>query len=632
MLKSSRCSVVFPTNGLALSGEITFQPGVTAVVGRNGTGKTFKTIELWRYLLFGKKALRGPASDYKKLEAEGVVEIKGVEYLIKRTPKTEGLYQGDETLAVGADAVNKKVIELLGFGLEVFDITNASVQKQSNRLTQLTPAKRKELIDEVCGLAQNEKAEKDCKEKAKLLKLEADVIRDNMAPLIEPTKPNSYRPSAELQKELSEARAVERERSRLVAIATQTLAWPASPEKQAPSLEEIENHEAERLKRQAAIATLEQVIANIPVTTYTAEEVRAGQAWVQYDAEISRRGPKPEISEEEADDAINLFNRIQVLKSINMAVECPACQTLFTPSRELPDAPEKELNYYYEQNRRTARWTTPLEEPSGARIPHDKLQIAHAAIARAKDREAALADLKALTATPLADRSVELAEARDLVMHWELYNAAMGRCREDERRKHEAEKLLADLPPAVDVGTLDAAFVAARIYESQLERYEQDKVTNLDKMAKIRDLNTEAEDFLKGAKRLVEARREVKGYLAPSLSRIASVLITDMTCGKLNQVFVDEDMNVTVDGQDVATLSGAGETAANLALRLALGRTLVGGVFPVFLGDEIDADADEERSEATFECLRNLKNQFAQVIIITHKPHVTADHVIDLDD
>jgi DNA repair exonuclease SbcCD ATPase subunit len=632
MLKYARCSVVFPINGMALSGEITFQPGITAVVGRNGTGKTFKTIELTRYMLFGKKALRGPASDYKKLDGELLVEIKGVDYRVKRNPKGETItIEGEsEPLAVGADAVNKKVIELLGFGLEVFDITNASVQKQSNKLTQLTPAKRKELVDEVCGLAQNERAEKDCKEKAKLLKLEADTIRDNLVPLAEPIKPELYEPAAAIKAKLDAARGAEREREQLLRIVNQEFRLPSQPADARKDTAALRQHEDDRARVDLERRQLQLLVDTIPEAMFTEEEIKAAQAWVQYDAELARRGPKPEISSDETADALNIYSRIDILESMNSAVECPECKHLFVPAQELPDTPDHDREYYRKQELANIRWSTPLVEPTGKRIEHSMLQEAHTAIVRQKERQDALNLLHNLT--PLPDRSDDLTQAQMIDRAWDQYNAAADAVREALQQQMEAHDQLAKLPPPVDIETLDAAFVAARIYESQLERYETDKIDHLEKIAKIRDLQEESEDFTKGAKRLVEARREVKGYLAPSLSRIASVLITEMTCGKLQQVVVDENMNVSVDGQDVTTLSGAGETAANLALRLALGRTLVGGVFPVFLGDEIDSDADEERSEATFECLRNLKGQFAQVIMITHKPHVVADHIIDMDD
>lgn len=619
MLKSSRCSVVFPTNGLALSGELSFQPGITAVVGRNGTGKTFRTIELWRYLLFGKKALRGPASDYKTLSASGEFTIKGVDYRVERTSKKEELIKGDEQLAVGADAVNKKIVELLGFGLEVFDITNASVQKQSNRLSQLTPAKRKELIDEVVGLAKQEKAEKDCKDKAKLLKLEAQTIVDNLQRPEKPEKPDGYRDPVAIEAELKEAREAEFKRQALLA----RLNEPEPPEERPDnSLNMRKTYEEERQRVENRKAELEAIVRSIPTTTCTAEQIAAAEALAAYDAEVARRGPQPEMSLEEAEEGAETWNHIYVLQRINSEVECPKCEHKFTPAKTIPAAPDRSAQYYAGQVAAHKAWEKFLPQPKGERIPVAELTKAKVALERADELTAAKDELAALP--PMRDQTEKLEKQIRLTAEWDRYEKDLAIFR-------QAQDEWETLPAPIDIAALNELFVACRLYDAAAARYDSDIVEYEEKMAKARALREEAEGYATGAIRLVEARREVKAHLAPSMSRIASSLICEMTCGKLNRVHVDDDMNISVDGQDVTTLSGAGETAANLALRLALGRTLVSGVFPVFMADEIDSDADEERSEATFDCLRNLKKQFGQVIIITHKPHITADHVIDMD-
>ena len=120
-----------------------------------------------RYMLFGKRALRGPASDYKTLNAVMVAEITGEEYTVERSSKAETLKDGSgEVIAVGAEALNSKLQKLLGMSLDVFDVVCAAVQKESDRLSKLQPAARKRLIDETVGLTANEAVEKDCKAEA----------------------------------------------------------------------------------------------------------------------------------------------------------------------------------------------------------------------------------------------------------------------------------------------------------------------------------------------------------------------------------------------------------------------------------------------------------------------------------
>jgi exonuclease SbcC len=80
------------------------------------------------------------------------------DYRVKRGKKESSSTIDGEQLAVGADAVNKKIVEILGFELEVFDVVCAANQKESERLTRLTPAKRKELIDDVVGLTRRRRS------------------------------------------------------------------------------------------------------------------------------------------------------------------------------------------------------------------------------------------------------------------------------------------------------------------------------------------------------------------------------------------------------------------------------------------------------------------------------------------
>src|SRR3546814_3387013 len=97
--------------------------------------------------------------------AEGVVEIAGKDSRVERTPRNETLWGPDgDVLAVNTEAVNQKLLEILGFGLDVFDVVCAARQKDSERLSQMKASERKRLSDRILGLTAQEKAEKDCKD------------------------------------------------------------------------------------------------------------------------------------------------------------------------------------------------------------------------------------------------------------------------------------------------------------------------------------------------------------------------------------------------------------------------------------------------------------------------------------
>jgi exonuclease SbcC len=62
---------------------------------------------------------------------------------------------------------------------------------------------------------------------------------------------------------------------------------------------------------------------------------------------------------------------------------------------------------------------------------------------------------------------------------------------------------------------------------------------------------------------LTMLRSLIKGHLVPALSRVASHLLAQMTGGQRSVVVVDQEFDVTVDGQALSILSGSGKAVAN---------------------------------------------------------------------
>lgn len=632
MIKNLKHSVTFPTNGISLEGDLSFQPGLTAIIGDNGSGKTFGSIELIRYLLFGKKALRGPAKDYKSLDAQGTVSIHGGDYTIYRGPKTEWIKdQAEETLAVGAEAVTEKCIQLLGFGLDVFDVVCASVQKESDKLSKMAPTARRRLIDEVIGLASNEAVEKECREEAKALKRDADVLTDNLVTPEQPVTPESYRPSSDIHAELEKLKNDQVVRQSLQRAIDRCGPAPTLVAEPMGDVAQLQAYEDQRRDIDARIARAQAELDRIPMPEFTQDELDQARARIAYESEVAARGARPALglTAAEIEAMLHDWNHIAALQKIgSVEVECPSCEHTFQPGMELPDNPEFSIAQLKAEAEAMRRWAEPLPpEPEGPKLSTKQIAEGQLALDRAADRP----DLIATTQLArLEDKSGELAELRRAVAAHEAYLAAHEAWKVSSIQAEAAAEALAAMgpPPAGSLVDLDKAYVEARIFETQSATYDR-AIEHYDATMKtIAAKREKAQAFRKGAEALVKARASVKAYLAPSLSRVSSALIHEMSGGVLSHMVVDEDMNVTVDGQDISTLSGAGSTVANLALRLALGQVLVRNILPVFIADEADADLSTSRAQFTAECLGNLKDQLEQIIIITHKEVTVADHVI----
>ena len=227
---------------------------------------------------------------------------------------------------------------------------------------------------------------------------------------------------------------------------------------------------------------------------------------------------------------------------------------------------------------------------------------------------------RALDLKQRQDYEASLAQYQSQVAAYELYQSqvATKQSRFDE---------LAGVDVAVE--SLDALYRAALAYERDVNHWQKAKHAFEAGLTEVVALKAASDEFFEARKRVQDLKIQVKTHLLPSLNKVASVLLTQMTGGERSLVNVDEDFEITIDGQSVNTLSGSGKAVANLAIRIALGQILTNKVFSVFFADEVDASMDNDRAEYTAQALRRLTDLIGQVIIITHKRPET-DHLIEL--
>ena len=143
---------------------------------------------------------------------------------------------------------------------------------------------------------------------------------------------------------------------------------------------------------------------------------------------------------------------------------------------------------------------------------------------------------------------------------------------------------------------VEAAWRAALAFEAQRATYERDLALYTTLVAELVEKQEEVEGWRKAKASLIDLRLRIKTYLVPSLSKVASHLLSQMTDGQRTSIVVDENFDIMVDGQRLETLSGSGKACANLALRIGLGQVLTNKVVSLFIGDEIDASMDAERA------------------------------------
>ncbi len=632
MIKNISGSVTFTTPPITLAVDFQPQTGITAVVGPNGSGKSFAAVELCRYLLYGKAALRGAASDYKTLEARGTFTIRGIDYDIVRLPGGENIsIRGSgEALAVGAKAVTEKVTELMGYGLAVFDIANASVQKSADNFGKMPPAERKRMIDRVVGMTSIEQVEKSCREEARMFKREAEALERTL-PVIAPVVAPSARFSDVVAEELERWEAYDRVQRRVIFV--QRPEQPSGTLPTPEALNDLEGHERARLAADESRARLQRrIVLTKHLPLLEERELDRAEARVRVAKAIRERGPAPQFPAAEAE---RYWAQHAVFDAYvpSDEIECPNCQHHFHVTGAPPPTPMFSKQILRDDDQRRAKHAGPaLELPEGPDLMPADIAFQRQAWQQLAENARIESEIAALPDT--IDLSAELMAARARQAEWAAYSIM---CAAADKAEAQNDVVIAELeemgtPPAGSIESLRGELEASRLFEQQWVAYDQSVIRRAAIAEQIAEKLRLAEEFRLGGEALGDARTTMKAYLAPAISRAASALLEDMTHGKLSSVMVDEDMEITVNGQRIETLSGGGETVANIALRIALGQVLVVDTFPVFIGDEMDADADDTRREAVLEAMVSLKDHLSQIIIVTHRGVEVADHVFDMQN
>lgn len=626
MLKLLDYSVEFPTTGRSFQNRIEFAPGLTAITGRNESGKTF-VLEMIGYCLFGKAALRGLASDYRNLVATLNLEVGGKDVLIERAKKETLTVDGD-VLAVGAEAINKEVPNLLGFGLDVFNIACAAQQGDLGALTEMKPTARRQMVDQLVGLDAVEAVEKDCKAEAKTQETVALSLAASLPVPQAPVKPDDYEPSEKLQALVTELQAYQNKRHSL-SLVPEPVAPVEPTNPNLPPIGELEAHQYERQARLQDQARLQGQLAGMPEPQFSRDDLQRAVDYNQYKEVLARRGPKPVYSL----DDLHEFQSIRDAQRLaSEAVECPKCDHHFHPG--LTELQEKLVDLSVPisdaeitaEFRRHQLWAEPLEEVAEFTIPNLQQEInAHAHA----DRRAEVAGQLRALEIPV-DRSDDLRAARAYGQELAVYNERAGRYAGELAHWSDSQAALGAMPDKSDeLAVLHRRLGEAQNYEAALGRYAHEQSRYDEVMGRAALSRELAGGYSRGADALRNARVRVKQELAPSLSKSASALITAMTNGERRYVIVDHDFNITVDGQPLQTLSGSGKSVVNLALRIGMGQVLTSKVLPIFMGDEIDKDMDSDRAASTHETFQNLREYLTQILIVTHKG-IEADQVIQL--
>lgn len=606
---------------------IDFKAGMTGIVGPNEVGKSL-CLEMIEFLLFGNKALRGAAADYKHLKASGTVKIRGERYYIERTAKNASLGTETGPLAVGTKPVNAQLLKILGYGLDVFRVANVANQGDAERLSKMLPTERKAMVDKLIGADQIEAIASWCGEQALGLSREIHGLESGLgAEPVQPVKPEGYRPAGELQELVRQLRDAADAAVRAEAFLANEPVVPVV----GPAPTDI------------PLATLEKADQILGLRTYDFDLAEAELAavamerWERRQRFVERYFPCPTLTAQEIEEQTRRVGLMQDRARLRQTPEilCPCGKPFTTADAEIArieaeiDAIPVLQGVYNlaEEAAALKRWTPEVlaqwkeleDVQPAAELVHDPREAKGAV--HVDDVQKALRELgvtgksrteiQALAGELRAYQAVCAARDGCAARHaaWEQEAAsvretlAAARAVASPERLAQAETLLSQV----------------QVYDAQLATYQEAFAAWAQGRDRLTDLRRELESWRNGKQAMNDLRADTKTYLVPALSRVASHLLSQMTGGARGRIAVDEDFEIQVDGQPLNTLSGSGKVCANLAVRLGLGRILTNGVFPVFMGDEMDASMDNDRAGHLHDALCALEGKLSQILVITHK-------------
>ena len=644
-----------------------FKAGMTTITGPNGRGKS-EILTMIRFALFGAAALPTSTTDYKGTRVELAFRVRDVAHRVERTTSQAKLWRGPDLIATGTKPVNLKVVEVFGYGLAVFDTANVANQGLIEALGAMLPAERKRLVDSTIGLNVIDDLARWCADEAALLNRERQGIEGTVQEPEAPVRPEGYRDGLEIEREVLVKLDTERAdlARRIATVPELPAVMECTESRTVAELEVISKHRSE-LSRTAQ--DLCERINRYPHPQYTAEQLDVIEAeitnWDTWKAakDFVKKAPRPQsVSRQFVLDELHYHDRYDAwLRHEELRKQgshtCPSCDYKWAVRQEDMEEIRKvaklPLSGLIEPTSRRETLNTLLrlwdayDASFPERIQHECILELHPDPPPRPTINSLLVIQKhRLELENLAIRESLFAQRGELLdeldygenvteelIHRRAYEKALEHlARAIEARSHlpEWEARLTSLQevPARLTALLDLQ-VACQTYDRLQAAYTRQMADYEKVQARVADLVVKAAGYTAAKLALAEIKLKVKTHLVPSLSRVASVILSRMTGGALSRVAVDPDFDIRVDDKPMAGLSGAGKAAANLALRIGLGQVLTNRVFSVFMGDELDASMDEDRARFMAESLRNLSSTVGQIVLVSHK-RPEADHYIQL--
>lgn len=621
---------------------ITFSDGMNYIVGKNESGKTV-VLNMIAYALFGSGALRGPATDYKKLHVSLSFKINETLYLVERGTKdvihevvtVKGI-KGKEELqlvdkAVGKTSVNSFITTLLGYGLDVFNRMNFSQQLDGDSYASSKKSERLDLINKINGVDEANQLEKYLESlkrafKSEIKGLDMSTIVNNVDFVLDPKL--DHLTKDDIEKLTEESKKIYNRILHLNKVITAHSMIPPAPQMPQGLFHRsslVNPYTEEEVSLEAYLELYERHSEHISLIDKTLDErSKYLRQYAVYDSDQNFIKEEVVIELEKHLHNNKMFAQKQNLLSQG-SIQCPHCDETF-PLMYSSIGTLGDLEYI--------------------EIPFDEQYIKKARffidnyLENCLNYESEISFLEQEREDKLQYVfKVDYQYAKSIKDDWDSFNTKLN--------QHQTSFNLfnKNYPDFTDITQLNMDLIfcekeLARVSEtrSKLENYliEKGIFTSAQKAkAQIDILVKDKQERIKAYDSLVEQSKalklEIQNNSIPSLNKKASAIINKMTGGEHYSLTLSDTFELLLDGKIITAFSGSTQVTANVAFRIALIESFYKKTFPVFIGDEIDSFADATRAEHIHKSLGKLAEDGYQIILISHHSINFEGNVIDLN-
>ena len=612
---------------------IEFKDGINYLIGPNESGKTV-ILEMILYSLFGTITLRSEASDYKDSSVTLSLNISGTEYIIERNKKTT-LYKKTEdsgeyeVITTGTKPTNLHIIQLLGYDSTVFYKTNYSTQLDGHSHATAKRSERINLINKVNGIEDATKLEK-------VLEIDKKYIKSEMRGLDQSQNFNNL-------KWVSKPSLENLDKDSLNLLSTNiklTLEHINNLKQQLSALNMIPTLNEEDIEK---CKNLSQSLYKLPDTSITHHGIvehynalldlrEEYDAYKETVSKYERYIDNYEVKYENNDVTEELVNELESKVENNKiyyerqrllangTVTCPDCNHSFPVSvesinkleggEELLPVPDintiKSLRRYVDNHLITIKdYKNKLIDLVPVTFDKDyfntiktEYDLYQKLIASKQQYE----DLK-----NIYTQNYDNSTSRDLNNHITVLTSKLSKLETDYQK-------------------LDTYLREKEVYQTTIDLKNQ--IQN-----KIRINNRLVEQYDLLINKSKEVRLSIQNSCIPSLNKKASNIINKMTGAQHYSLTVSDTFELLLDGNLLSKYSGSTQVISSVAFRIALMDLFYKKIFPLFIGDEVDSFADEDRASFVRNAFNVIANEGYQLILISHFKQEDLDgNIININD